>query len=360
MTKRVIIAVIILACIAPFVSHAHAQSTDATALTITPPFFQLNVSPGDAWASSIRVVNTNNSDLPVTASVMGFGSSDESGHAIFTPLADLANDKDALANWIVLGSSSIVIPRGQAMDIPFSIVVPHDAAPGGHYAAILIGTTPPTGGPAGSHVGVSSFISSLIFVRVSGDITESAQIQEFSTDKSYYQTPDVNFTLRLANIGNVHLRPTGQITIYNAFGKQVGQVGVNQGGDLGYVLPSSTRRFDVGWQGQSSIFDVGQYSAVVTLAYGEDGSKSVSQTVTFWVVPYDKILEDLIVALLVGWFITYILRRIIRRMLAREISRYGGIAAPPKPPIPPASQISSTQTNETKQILDLRERKKEE
>ena len=112
------------------------------------------------------------------------------------------------------------MPRSGAVDVPFSIVVPPDASPGGHYAAILIGTGAPSVQPGISQVGVSSFISALIFVRVSGAVHESAAIQEFSTDRSFYENPDVRFTLQVKNNGDVHVRPVGIVQIYNVFGKK--------------------------------------------------------------------------------------------------------------------------------------------
>ncbi len=327
---------IALAAGAPcFVSRADAQSADATSLTITPPFFTLNASPGDAWASSIRVVNTNAAPLPVVATVMGFAPSDQEGHGTFKNLSAIAGDSDALANWITLGSSTAVVPPGSAADIPFSIAVPKDASPGGHYAGILIGTQPPgeSGAPAGSHIGISSFISALIFVTVSGDIKESGNIQEFSTDKGFYQRPDVNFNLVFANTGNVHVRPVGEIQIYNAFGKEEGTVPVNQEQTFGYVLPSSSRKFSEEWQGPGNLWDIGRFTAVVTLAYGTDGTKSVSQTLTFWVLPVGMLAEDGAIALLVIGGFVILLRRYVKKMLEREMGRYGSPG--PKPPHEP-------------------------
>jgi len=348
--------------VAPFAANvASAQSTDATSLTITPPFFTLNVSPGDAWASSIRVVNTNASNLPVVATVMGFAPSDEQGHGTFQKLSDVAGDPDALANWITVSPSSAIVPPDGAVDIPFSVVVPKGAAPGGHYAAVLIGTEPV--GEAGTssissvgpHVGVSSFISALIFVTVSGDIKEAGNIEEFSTDKSWYQDPNVDFTIRFANTGNVHVRPVGQIQIYNVFGKEQGTIAINQGGDLGYVLPSSTRKFDESWQGPENLWDIGPYTAVVTLAYGSDGTKSASQSITFWVLPVGKLAEDVAaLILIIGCFI-FFLRRYVKKMLAREIGQYTPKIPPPT--MPHANQAKrEDKSGHHKETIDLRKR----
>ncbi len=353
-------AVALCAVGAPFAvpMRAHAQAADATSLTITPPFFTINVSPGDAWASSIRVVNTNPGNLPVAASVMGFRPTDNRGHGTFIRLSSLASDTDALANWITVSPSAAVVPPDGAVDIPFSIAVPRNASPGGHYAGILIGTQPidatGTASVDGSHIGISSFISALIFVTVSGDINEAGAIREFATDKPFYQHPNVDFSLLFANTGNVHVRPVGQIQIYNMFGKEVGTVPINQEGDLGYVLPSSTREFDEQWQGAGSLLDIGQFTAVLTLAYGTDGTKSVSQSLTFWVLPVGQIIEDAIILLLiVGGFI-FFLRRYVRKMLEREMGHYGPRSAPPPPQHQRSSGERSARGERSDDVVDLR------
>lgn len=338
-----------------------AQSADSTSLTITPPFFELNVNPGDAWASSIRVVNTNANDIHVHAEVMGFAASDDQGHGNFIPLDQLAGDQDALANWVTVSNPTVTVPHGGAADVPFSIVVPPNASPGGHYAGILIGTGSPTPQPGVSQVGVSSFVSALIFVQVSGNLVESANITQFSTSKSSYQTPDIQFAVRVENDGNVHVRPVGMIQIYNAFGKQRGEVPINETGNLGYVLPSSSREFDVEWLGQPSLLDIGPYTAVLSLAYGENGTKSISRTIGFWILPIDQIVEVGFATLFVVLLFMFIVKRAIRKMLANEMSRYGGMpsASMPHPTkegkkrhVDPQNKVSPPPSNND--VIDLR------
>jgi len=350
-----VVLISLVSCLLPLVS-AYAQSTAGTSLTITPPFFELNVTQGDSWSSSIRVVNTNASMLSVHTIVMGFGAGDDQGHGSFAPLSSLVGDEDALANWITISSSSINIPPNNAVDVPFSLSVPQNAGPGGHYAAILIGTGAPASQPGVSQVGVSSYISALIFVRVAGDIKESAQIQEFSTDKSSYETPDVHFKINVQNDGNVHVRPVGTIQIYNAFGKERGELSMNGTGNLGYVLPSSSREFDVEWQGQPSLLDIGPYTAVLSLSYGENGAKSVSQTIGFWVLPINQIVEVLLGVIAAASILVFILKRIVRKMLAGEMSKYGGVPArPTSPHAAPKVKVSSSPKEA--EILDLRNKK---
>jgi hypothetical protein len=185
---------------------------------------------------------------------------------------------------------------------------------------------------------ISSYVSSLIFVRIKGQATESGRIREFTTTNSLYQDPNVDFTLRFENTGNIHVKPAGSITIYNVWGKERGQVLINdQDANFGNVLPQSIRRFKFSWSGEQSLFDIGPYSAVVTLNYGEEGKKSVSATAYFWVVPVVPVAIGLGSLLAFLLLLAWLIRRYIKRALTLEHMRYGAISTsttpPPRPPV---------------------------
>ena len=309
------------------------SANDSLSVTVTPPLFQLTIGPGESWASSLKIVNTNAYDVTYYAQVMDMQASGEEGRSKFTPLVDEAKDPAlrsfALAQWIHAPSDPILVQAGTSKDLPFSVEIPLHAEPGGHYAAILVGTEP--GGPhaTGTVLKISSFVSTLLFVRIKGDLTESGRIREFLTSQELYQTAKADFLLRFENTGNTHVRPQGDITIYNMWGRERGKVLINQDADssFGNVLPNSIRRFEFSWQGSSDPFDIGLYSAVVTLTYGENGKQNISSRTYFWVVPVVPVIVALagvgLFLLALIWFI----RRYIRRALALEQKKYGALPA---------------------------------
>lgn len=302
--------------LSPFLVSAQEGIT----LSLTPPFFQLTINPGETWSSSIKVVNVNDFPLTLYASVVNFEATGENGRGKFTPL--LSEDPDykkaSLAGWIDVTDGPIVVAPGESVKVPFSINAPADASPGGHYAAILIGTEPVSNPEEGSYISVSSLISSLIFARVSGDVVESGDIREFSTEHTFYKKPDVSLSLRFENNGNVHLLPQGEITIYNMWGKERGNIPVNQRTDLGNVLPHSIRNFKYDWTGEDTPFEAGRYTAVATLSFGSDTRQNVSRTISFWVVPIVPVLSILGSFVVLVFIITWFIRRYIRRALGVE------------------------------------------
>jgi len=297
--------------------YAHAQNS--LTLSVTPPLFQLSLDRGDFWASSIKIVNANPYELTVYASLVNFAAQGEGGQGTFTPLLEEEGlDNYSLGNWVTVENGPIVIESGKSAEIPFSIRVPENAPPGGHYAAILVGTQPAASPEGGSYISVSSLVSSLLFVRIKGDVVEDASIRDFFAEKTFYQEADVSFALRFENKGNVHLHPQGDIKIYNMWGKERGVIPVNQKTNFGNVLPESIRKFEFRWSGEPNTFEIGRYSAVASLTYGEDSRKNISQVTHFWIIPVKPVAAVLGTLLLFAAFLVFAIRRYIRRAIALE------------------------------------------
>lgn len=307
-------------------SLSYAETGDLT-VSVTPPLFQLAIGPGEFWASTLKIVNTNEYDVYYYATVVNFESSGEGGVASFSPVIEEFDDPElnaaTLANWIRITKEPIFVPRGQSVEVPFEVKIPENASPGGHYAAILIGTKPPEFEGGGPTIGISSYVSSLMFVKIKGDVIEKARIREFVSEKTLYDRPEANFLLRFENLGTVHLRPQGVITIYNMWGKERGKVEINQKTNFGNVLPGTIRKFTFSWAGEFSPLDIGPYRAVVGLQYGDQVKQNVSATTYFWVVPIVPVAVTLFVFTIMVASATYLIRRYVRRVLELEATRRG-------------------------------------
>ncbi len=348
---------------AAFFSAATSFANESLSVTVTPPLFQLTIGPGEKWSSTIKVVNNNANEVAYYAQVMNFQANGESGASKFIPVVQESSEERSmsLANWIQVSHEPVAVAGGASREIPFTVDIPVDAAPGGHYAAILIGTQPPAN-QGGNMVKISSFVSSLLFVRIKGDVHESGRIREFTTDKTLYQTPAANFTLRFENTGNTHLQPQGDITIYNMWGKERGKLEINQKDNFGNVLPKSIRKFEFSWKGEESAFDIGRYRAMVTLGYGDQGKQNTTAVTYFWVVPIVPVAITLGCFLVFVLLVTWLIRRYIRRALALSLARapvtslpYLPASTPSLPSAQPIRPISSALMEPIKEgVLDLR------
>lgn len=305
-----IFALLVIAFAVP--SFAFAQN--AISFSVSPTIFDMTANPGQTWVSSVRVINANPYDLTVYMDVVNFKPQGETGVPSFIPQEDGANPASNFAGWIQT-DSEITIPAEKTIELPLKIVVPENAEPGGHFAAILIGTKPPQKTSDISQVETSQIISTLLFLRVSGDINEQASIRSFRSTNYIVSTPETKLELRIENKGNVHVQPQGQIKIYNMWGQERGVIPVNQQTLFGNVLSQSVRKYSFDWKGDWAISDIGRYTAEVALTYGLDSKQSAYAKTAFWIIPWKIILLFLTIIVAFGYMFTWAIKAYIRRML---------------------------------------------
>lgn len=312
----------------------------------------MSANPGQEWSSVIRVTNPNQYELRIYTDVVNFAPQGEVGQGKFIPLKD--SDTETLGNWINFSTDEYSIRPEQTVEIPFTIKTPQNAPPGGHYAAILIGTRSLDTGGGATLVETSQVITSLVFLGVSGEVIEEGSIREFRSVKAIAEKPEMTFELRFQNSGNVHVLPQGDIKILNMWGQERGVIPVNRQTLFGNVLPDSIRKYTFSWSGEWSLADMGRYTAVATLAYGQEGRKFVSAETSFWVIPWKVLAIILIsIAAFIG-LLTLAVKAYVRKMLAMA-----GIT-------PEIRDIQNARTTRTRKvsvvapieegILDLRER----
>ena len=289
---------------------------DSLTLSVSPTLFEMTANPGQTWESKIKVINSNPYDIDVYTDTLHFAPQGESGQPKFFPVLKKETGGQTLAEWINIKRDVITIPAEQTLEIPFSITVPENAPPGGHYAAISVGTKSLNAGDRKTQVETSQVVTSLIFLRVTGDVKEEGVIREFRSQSLIAERPEMEFVLRFQNKGNVHLLPRGDIRIFNMWGQERGVIPINRQTMFGNVLPNSVRKYTFKWSGQWSLADIGRYKAIVTLAYGQNGTKFADAETAFWVLPWKIILTVLLVLAAFVALLTWAIKAYIRRMLS--------------------------------------------
>ncbi len=255
---------------------SHLQLVNAqgfAALTIIPPKFELFGNPGDVINEKIRV--RNESDSPVTYSVVveDFTTTGEEGQVILEE-GDTTSSF-ALAKWIETSSKDVILQPKEEKAINFIISIPKNAEPGGHYASILF-QTGENANLEGGGAKVAHRIGSLVLLRVSGNVSEEAVIEEFSAPNYQERTP-IDFMLRLKNNGNAHVIPQGTIVITDMFGKKVDEIPL-EGRN---ILPGATRKMNTSWNKNNVM---GNFTATMIATYGQN-KQPLTASVRFTVIP---------------------------------------------------------------------------
>jgi hypothetical protein len=278
-------------------------------VTLRPATVEEQMDPGTKKDFVVTLTNLSDQEQLYYLFPRDITGIDDGGAPQF---ADLDLDKTGLelSSWIKLVNETVLVPAGGTGLISFSVDIPANAAPGSHFGGVFVSVEPPRLRESGAAIGYE--VGNIVSIRVSGDVVEEAQIRQFSTDNYIYGKPDVNFNIRIENSGNTLVRPRGPLEITNMFGKQVDTIVFNQ--SSAGVFPRDTREYTLNWQGEGRGF--GRYEAIVSPVYGDDGFKTISSSVTFWILPMDIIVPALAVlgVLLLSVFVG--VKLYVRRKLA--------------------------------------------
>lgn len=312
-TKKFLVLAVIMMLLGismPFASDA---------VTVSPPILEIEGSKGQVIKQSIKLRNEGAEMVTYYMTTQKFIAAGEGGAPQF--VEGQVEDVD-LASWIKFQFDSVSVPAGTTIEIPFTIVIPEFAGPGGHYAAIFLSTLPPDSKASASQVAIASRIGTLVLVKIAGEVKESAELTEFSSLSGSYASLPVEFGIRVKNTGNVHVKPVGSIVIKNMFGSVAGNVAVNENG--GNVLPDSIRKYDSSWVKNSNAvgattfwgkyrqekenYAFGKYTADLALNYGTAG-KTLRAAVTFWVIPVHVICVNLLVIILIVIILYFLVKK---------------------------------------------------
>lgn len=308
-TAIILSLTLFVGALAPMIPAGAQANNTGQALEIAPPVINLTANPGETIKTQISLRDVSSGKLIVKGQVNDFVAGGEDG----TPkilLEENESNPYSLKSWVMPLPELLLKPK-QIENLPVTINVPANAAPGGYYGVVRFTATPPE--LEGSGVSLSASLGALVFLKVNGEVKESLAIEEFSINNSgrsgpVFESTPLKFVERIKNTGNIHEQPSGQITITDMFGKKVATVNVNL--PPRNILPQSIRKFeqslDSSVLGDKKLF--GKYTADLRITYGTNG-QVVTSSQTFWVIPYTLIAIGIAI-LIIGFFA---LRHMIRR-----------------------------------------------
>ncbi len=285
--------------------------------TVGPPVVEYTAERGQTVNGVVKVNDYSPIEVTLYPQVADFAAKDETGQPTFYDANP--NSKYSLSSWIKFSEEPVIFAIGELKAIPYQIVVPEDAEPGGHYGVLFFSTKSPNNVKEGEAKVVANMkVGQLILVTVPGEIKTEGIVETFKTkhfwnffpqvkysnEKFFNFSHNIDFITRIQNVGNVHFKPAGKIEIKNLFGQKVGSEVVNE--IKGNILPDSTRKFDNTWK--AKWYQFGYFKANLDLSYGTP-EQSFQDRTGFLIIPWWLIIIVILVILLL-W-----------RMLAKKKKR---------------------------------------
>ncbi|MCK4354833.1 hypothetical protein KAW43_00560 [Candidatus Parcubacteria bacterium] len=271
---------------------------------ISPLTFELTASSGDVLTNTLKVYNPTDSTIGIKIEVEDFTATGEMGQVIIEPAE---TETYSLAGWIRTEPETFILGSKEQKFVDFTINVPENAEPGGHYGSILASTA----GVIGEKITgatVAQKVGALVLLTVSGEIREELIVKDFSCP-SFLETGPVDFTIRFENRGTVHLRPRGFVVITDWRGKKAADIVFPQNN----IMPGAVRKIEASWDKK---WLAGRYTAVLVGGYGTSNISFNSSVLTFWVFPW-KLALIIFVALMM--FIIFFYKTRKRWRLAMKI-----------------------------------------
>ena len=314
----------------------------AHALTISPVKMEISGDPGQTLQDKLVLFNEEKDTKTLYSSVENFESRGESGAPFFLP------ERIGLATWIKTQEQVTLKPK-EEKTIPFSVIIPKNAEPGGHFAAILWGMTPPDA-TKGGQVAIGGRLGVLILLRVSGEVKEGGGLLDFGgKDKQkFFSSLPITLAYRFNNTGGNRVVPQGEIKIKNLFGFTSANIPANK--NEGSVLPGSARKFEVVWapleipsggtatQGDLSLsgqgeagfwpavktqwreFHFGWYTANLNLTWGA-ANQTANATYSFFVIPWQLLLIIFVILAIVGFLGIWVIKKYNRWIISKHETR---------------------------------------
>jgi len=302
------------------ISIVSAQETgkNGPSLRISPAIFDLDLRPGDNVTKEIYVFNESNKDAEIISEVADF-SYNQNGQIVFSEEGVENAATTSMKKWMSYPEKEFPLKAGENKKLTFSINVPANAEPGGHYGVMFFKTKPQGEG----NVGVSARVGALVLVTLPGNVTKTGSVSNFQvgsidmknniTPASFIAKGPVGFSFTILNSGNAHFIPTGNIIITDMWGKQVAEVKPQEA----RAFPGVPRTYV-----QSAHFDPwGSYTATLSLKDG-DGNPMQVLTVKFWGFNYQLVIQYLILIILIIILLTYGIKQYNRWIISQAMKHH--------------------------------------
>jgi len=295
-------------------------------MTVSPSRLEISGEPGQTLEGEILLLNEQLETKTFYTTFENFEAQGESGTPNFLP------GSEGLASWLS-GEEQVILNTNEQKKYFFKIKIPANAEPGGHFAAIFWGTSPPVQ-TGSAQVSVGAKIGALILLKVAGEVKEGGGLLEFGAKEGQriFSSLPITFMYRLQNDGSDRLKPAGAVVVRSIFGWKTKELNANK--SEGNVLPHSIRRFEITWENnneepkentaevikrddsrgffkmvgkQWENWALGWYRVKLDLKYGAD--KTAEEAYHFFVFPWQLLSLIIIVLAIIG----YLARRAIKK-----------------------------------------------
>ena len=227
--------------------------------------------------------------------------------------ADLSTQsaRSQIVDWIKIEEPAGVLEANETKEIRYTITVPENAAGGGQYAAILVGSDEKNA-MSGDGVNIKNIyqMASVIYARVNGETKRGGEIS-LNKIPGFITSSPMEVSVELTNDGNIHETAKIQLSVKNFLNGSVVYPGEGDDGVIEEVIMPETTRVaarDINEMPALGVFEVTQ-----TVDYLGEHS-SVTQLVVACPIWF-MVMVGIVVALIIGGIVMAVKKHREKRVL---------------------------------------------
>lgn len=219
-------------------STTRAQEvTPNQTITISPAVSRLQVEALQTRNQAVTIINNGTTNYTFTVYARPFSVTNEQ----YDPTFNSTSERTNAYKWISFEQTSFSLAAGERVEVPYTITVPADVAPGGHYSVIFAETQPPADSQSSTGVIRKERVGSLLYITAGGELEQAGSLAGWDVAAWQKQRP-LTSDVRITNSGNVHFQADVSIQYSDLLGNP--KFTLNQ---EVMVLPDTTRKVTANW-----------------------------------------------------------------------------------------------------------------
>jgi hypothetical protein len=254
-------ALALVAVAAAPVASAQSTSEGRESITASPSSVSFKINAGETRRDSMKIINDGDVAYDFAVYARPYSVQNE----LYDPNFSVVKQNTNVHNWVQFEKTKYHLEPGQTAVVNYTIKVPVDAAPGGHYGVLFAETQQRGIGSTG--VARQKRVGNLIYAIVNGTYSTKGKLTQFVLPFWQKKVPLLS-AARVTNTGNVDFTASVNTTAKDVFGRTK----FTYRGDP-RVLPATTRRIEMNWEKAPNfgLFKVSQQVSFLGQQYNHSG-----------------------------------------------------------------------------------------
>lgn len=314
--RKIVLSLSFLLLISQSSSLISKANAESLSLGVYPPITEIEAVPPAAIDQPILIHNVSFDPVTLSIRIEPFIAVKESGAITFPPASQL---DDSFLQYVSIWDkdervTEVGLAPGQEKTLTLHIDILEKEKPSDYYFSVIfinkIDQSLFAEGGSFAKENVTMLqggIATNILLTIGPKDQAKGSIETFSTPK-FLQGGPVPFSLRVKNSGVHRTKVKGTILIKNMFNQTVGNIQIQDTN----ILSGATRRIENDASGNivwKESFLLGRYTAILTLAFSEQGP-IFTRIITFYAFPVNLTIGFLIA----GGLIFFMRKRIFERL----------------------------------------------